>query len=428
MMTRRKLLSFLFLCAGLVDPVGTLFSPASAAFWIGSTATATAPFPGQVGNLVGYTNTPAVAPPEFAALNGQSWPGAFSSLTNWPGGTGAQTVSGGTNATSGSGTSNDPWVFAFQKFDALTAGTLLSLSNAIFVGCGFESNSTANYNVKITGSNVNLIFCSITPRSALISAPPNSTWPSAGAGLQIYYESAAYTNSGGYCTPTTQGYQYGVDLSTVGGVCTLARNDFWGFGNSIILNSTTVQINILGNWIHDSANCVVIPPGNVTPYHVDGPGYLNGSAGVSGTPPTHVLIQGNTIATISNTNGIAMQGALNPYSFIYVIGNYLTGFALCADMCHNTSGNNNLQFTDNVFGTDLPWIVGDGAGNPQGGGALYANFSTQFSGNSNLWRRNTLRVRAGTSRVSPTTPNWTSGDNGKFLLPDSTLSSTDWTG
>jgi len=373
-------------------------------------------FPGQAGNPVGYTATPVVAPAAFSSVNGQTWPGAFSSLTAWPGGTGAQTISGGTHATSGAGTSGNPWVFAFRDFDALAAGTVLSLSNAIFVGCRFQSNSVNNQNISVTGSNVSLIYCSIVPRVTLWSSPPNGTWPSAGAGLGLIPSSVAYTDTGNYCVPASDGYQYGLKLDAISGPFNADHCDIWGFGNAVTFLATSFQVNITNNWIHDGANCNTVPPGGSTNYHTDGPGYLNG-----GTPPQNILIQGNTIASIGNTNGIAFQAAISEYNNIRVLGNYMSGFNDLADICHLVVGSTNIIVTDNVFGTDLPWVSQP----------VYSDPTTLFTravNPTNLWRRNKLNIRSGTTPNAGSNPSWNSSQNGFFLFPNSTLSATDYAG
>ena len=403
-------------CLGILGALAAI-EPASAAFFQGAVA-GQGTWPGQSGNQVGFAATPASVPAAFTAANGQTWPGAFSSLTAWPGGTGAQTISAGTFATSGAGTAGNPYVFAFRDFDALTSGTIISLANSIFVGCRFQSNSVNNANLHCTVNNVNFIYCSITPRAALWSSPPNAAWPSAGAGLQIHTGSAAYTNTGGYCVPSTDGYQFGVSSAST--QMTLDHCDIWGFGNSFDINvGSTATIKLNACWIHDGANCNTVIPGT-TNYHLDGPGYLDG-----GAAPSNVFITNCTIASIGNTNGIAFQAATTAYSNITVTGNYLSGFAALVDMCHNVTGNNNLTFTDNVFGTDLPWVVFNSV--IQGGTPLYNDFSAQFgNGSTNLWRRNTLHVLAGTTQVVGTSFTWVPSDSGKFVLPNITLSSSDW--
>jgi hypothetical protein len=384
----------------------------------GYVASASTAFPGQSGNPVGFAATPLSAPSSFTNVSGQTWPGAYpGSLTTWPGGT---TISSGTNATSGAGTSGNPYVFAFYKFDAGSGGVTISVSNAIFVGDSFQSNSVNNFNIKVTGANVSFIYSSITPRSALWVSPPNGAWPSAGAGQQISAASASYTDTGGFSVPTSDGYQYGIQLDTITGTANIDHSDIWGFGNAITFLGTSFQVNITNNWMHDGANCNTIPPGGSTNYHTDGPGYLN-----SGTPPSNILIQGNTIASIGNTNAIAFQAATSAYSNISVVGNYLTGFGNTVDIGNNVTGNNNLTFTDNVFGTDLPWATNSGS-SVTGGTPLHLNFSTQFTGTTNVWRRNILSVAAGTSQLAGTSFVWTSANNGNYLWPDSTLSTSDW--
>lgn len=410
MLTRRAaLLASSAMAALIAGPARPAFVSFIAASNIGPTG-----FPGQSGNLVGFAATPTSTPAAFTTANGQTWPGAYSSLTAWPGGTGAQTLSGGTNATSGAGTAGNPWVFAFYDFDALTSGTLLSLTNAIFVGCRFQSNQVNNYNVAVTGSNVTFIYCSFVPRTALWTSPPNGAWPSAGSGLGIKSNSASYTNTGGYCVPSSDGYQFGVSIST--GSVILDHCDLWGFGNAVnYASSSTSAMTVSDCWIHDAANCNVTPPGGSTNYHTDGPGYLNG-----GIAPSNITIKHNTIASIGNTNGLAFQATTATYSNISVTNNYFSGFADVVDMCHTTSGSTNLTFTDNIISTNLAWLNGpiyftSGAAND--------TLFTIASNPTNLWRRNKLDVPAGTAQY---VTGVTQANNGNYIWPDSTLSTSDW--
>lgn len=379
-------------------------------------------FPGQVGNPVGFAATPAIAPASFAAVNGGTWPGAFTSLTAYPGGAGAKTISNGTNATSGAGTSGNPWVFAGYDIDGGTSGTTISVSNAIFVGTRIQSNQVNNFNIKVTGSNVSFIYCSVTPRASLWTSPPGGAWPSSGAGTQTVPGSGGYTNTGTFSTPSTDGYQYGAQLDAATGPVNFDHCDMWGFGNAITFLGTSVQFNITNNWIHDSANANVTPPGAGSNYHIDGPGYLNG-----GTPPSNILLQGNTVATIGNTNIIAFQAATSGYTNISIIGNFFAGDnAMLALGTRITAGQNtNWTVTDNVIGTDLSWqnaIVDDAAG-PFPSAAMF----TLTNGWNNLWRRNKFKVLSGTTHFTGSTPSWTGTNDGNFLLPDNTLSASDWT-
>lgn len=338
-------------------------------------------WPGQPGNPVGFLAAPG-----------------FISLTAWPGGTGAKTLSDGTNATSGSGTALDPWIFKFFDFDALTGGTLLSLSHAKFIGCLFQSNQVANYNVQTTGSDITLSYCSIVPRVTLHAAPPNAAWPSASAGQQQVGNGTGYQISG------NNGYQYGLNI-TSGGPVTADHCDIWGFGNAVVFYSTTAQMTISACWIHDAADAAA------QSYHTDGPGYLN-----NGTAPANLLISGSVVASIGNTNAFAFQGASTPFDKINLVGNYLSGFGYAAFLFE--TGVTNSAFTDNIFGTDLPWAFGP----------LHADYTSQYTASTNTWRRNKLKVLPGTSKNAGATLTFTSADDGKFLLPGTTLSTTDFAG
>lgn len=345
------------------------------------------PWPGLSSNPVGFSAAPG-----------------FSSLTAWPGGTGSQTVSNGTNAQSGSGTTNDPWIFSFYDFDSgpsTTAGTLISASNAKFIGCRFQSNDRANYNVQCTGANITFSYCSVTPRVAVVSAVPFAAWPAASAGLQKTGDGTGYQIGG------NSGYQYGLNI-TAGGPLTADHCDIWGFGNAIVFYTTTAQMTISDCWIHDAADAAL------QAYHTDGPGYLNG-----GAPPSNITINHCTIASIGNTNGIAFQAASSAYDNIAVTNCYMSGFGDLVDICHNVASSTRLSFTDNTIATDLPWLFGP----------LYANFATTFtqaSNPTNLWRRNVFKVYPGTSTIGGQTFSWVVGDDGKFVLPNQTLNAIDW--
>jgi len=369
-------------------------------------------FPGQSGNPVGFAVTPSAAPSSFTTLNGQTWPGAYSSLTAWPGGN----VSSGANATSGAGTSGNPYVFAFYDFNMGGGGLSISISNVIFVGCRFQSNDNNNYTVHFGTNNVNFVYCSFTPPASSFTSPPNGAWPSAGAGLGITVDSASYTNTGGYCIPVASAYQYGIDANGTAGPSVSDHCDFWGMGNcSHNLNSANLAAFTISDcWIHDNANGNTVPPGGSTNYHQDG--VFNGG---NNTSNSHVVVSHCTIASIGNTNAIAFQAAATAYSFITVTNCFISGYGNAVDMCHNVTGNNNMTFTNNILGTDLPWYFSP----------LYTNFSTQFAignPNSNTWSGNKLKVLAGTSKASTATFSWVTGDDGKFLLPDNTLNAVDW--
>lgn len=363
-------------------------------------------FPGQSGNPVGFAATPTLATASFAAANGQTWPGAYpGSLTTWPGGTGAQTISAGTHAQSGAGTSGNPWVFSFYDFDASTSATAISLSNAIFVGCRFQSNANTGLatNINPTGSNLTFIYSSVIPRVAIAPSIPNAAWPSASAGLQILNTSGSYAS---FNIPNANGYQFAFYGKNATGPLTIDFCDSWGFANFCNLpDGSTFQFTFTNSWIHDCRN------DNGNSDHSDGPGYLNTS-----TQPSNILIQGCTIASIGNTNAIAMQGGTGNMNNLVINANYLTGFGFTVFAAVG-SGASGCQTTNNVFGTDLPWLHGP----------LHDDNSTIYTtANGNLWRLNKLIVLPGTSFIGDSGPSFTSANNGQFLLPNKTFSVTDW--
>jgi Right handed beta helix region len=314
-------------------------------------------------------------------------PGFPGSLTPWPGGA----------FTNGS-------TYSFFDFDQGNGGTVISADNITFIGCRFQSNQLDDNNVAITGTNVTLSYCSITPRTALVTSPPNAAWPSAGAGTDVDSVSG---NVDSYMIGGTRGYQYGIKMFG-SGTTTIDHCDIWGFGNAITFFSGSSSTMIINRcWIHDAAN--PSPKG----YHTDGVGYLDG-----GSAPSNITVSNCIIASIGNTNGIAFQAATSAYSNITVSDCYLSGFAFCVDFCHNTPGNNNLSFTNNVFGSDLRWHYG----------ALYNDFTAQFSSGSptNQWSGNTFHVLSGTTPAPTSGLKWNNSQNGFFLWPDSTLHSTDY--
>ena len=79
----------------------------------------------------------------------------------------------------------------------------------------------------------------------------------------------------------------------------------------------------------------------------------------------------------------------------------------------NTS---NITFIDNVFGTDIPWQFGP----------LYTDYTATFGITGNLWKRNTINILSGTTPYAGSTLTWTSGQQGYFMWPNSTLNPTDF--
>ena len=356
-----------------------------------ATSTTLWAWPGQLGNPVGYA--------AHGPLGTTSWSGGgFSSGT-----TSSPTVYEDYVFTGNLTISCSYCNFISDDFSSGTGGVNVTGSNDTFTGDRFQSNAAGNYNVQTSGANLTFSYDSFTPLASFYTSPPGETWPSAGAEQNTTTQIADVNSING-----SDGYQVGVAVSS-GGPVTVDHSDFWGFGNSALqgLLGTTAQITFTNNWVHDAANA------NPESYHIDGIGYVNGTAG-----PDNVLIENNTIASIGNTNGIAFQEATSGYNNIQIIGNYLSGYG------YNTAlgragggiGFTNSSFKNNVFGTDLQWVWGP----------LYADYTSDFSGNGNSWSGNTLAVISGTTKASGSSFSFSSANNGNYIWPDSSLHSTDF--
>lgn len=320
-------------------------------------------WPGQAGNLVGPT----------AAS------GYLGSLT--PGGT---IVAGGT--------------YNFKIWDTGTAGFLVNVPNVTFNGCQFASNLTGYYNVAIGASgSATFNYCSFTPRPSIVTSPVGGfVWPSA---------TAAHAIPGG------QGYQYGIELLPGAGAVVMDHCDMWGFANAVDFHSRsqTKPFTMTNCWIHDPRNPAAFSD------HTDGPGDLSGQ----NVAQSYITISGNVIAADgANTNAIAMQGPSAAYNHCTFTGNYFSGYGACCDFTHGYSGCSNITVTDNTWSTFYPWLWSPIYNNPA------ANFTNH---NGNLWRRNKILVAPGTVPVgsNPSFP-FVQADDGKFLLPNVTMSTTDW--
>lgn len=329
-------------------------------------------FPGQPGNPVGFAAAPG-------------YPGSLTPHAN------SGFVSGGT--------------YRYLDIDAGTGGTLLSgLTNVTLVGCRIQSNARGNYNVQIAGgsSGVKLSYCSIVPRVALVgTTPPGAAWPSAGLG-----GNTTKFVTGINCIAGANEYQYGVNLTGIGGPITLDHCDIWGFGNAIVLYSSAAQVIIDNCWIHDACNA------DESGDHTDGVGYLNG-----GVTPKNVTVSNCTIASLGNTNALAWQGGASQFVNIRMIGNYLSGFGYTLFM-FGSIGAASSSFTDNVLATDIQALWGPN----------HDDSTSKFTGGSNVWRRNKLKVYPGSHASSGATFAFTAANDGMFIWPNSSLHTTDFAG
>lgn len=248
-------------------------------------------------------------------------------------------------------------------FGAVSIGSLSTpVSNVTFNGCRFKAANPENALVALFGDNITFDYCSFEPG---VSAPP---------------------------VDIADSYQYGIaangSYNSFVGQLTVSHCDFWGFGNAIDhQGSTQAKPHVFrNNWIHDSS---VTGTGN--DYHNDGIGDESGSGQNS-----YVVLDGNTILSAGNTNGIAYQAGT--YDHFTVTNNLLGGFGYTVAIWANTS----TTFTGNVF---------DASTVPAVYGPLYPQ--TFWTGGTSLWRNNTWKS--------------TDSDNGKFWTP-SGPSTTDYAG
>lgn len=339
---------------------------------------AQAPWPGQSGNAVGYAASPGWA----GSFISTACPSSPASGTSWSNATVVQncTYSGSTSIRC------SYCEFLHVDFNAGTGSVSVGGSHILLEGDRFQSNDVQASNVGVTGSYIYFFYDSVTPLASIAAAPPGYTWPSAGAG-------ANSTTITGGTNAVNSGYEYGFNLSSGSGPIWIDHCDIWGFGDAIVIQSSTAQMTITNNHMHDIAN----PSG--AGYHTDGPGYSNGAVA-----PDNVWIIGNTIAMLGNTNALALQAATGGYQNIYVNSNFFSGDNATISFCHPGSVQcTNSTFYGNVLGTDV-----------KDDGAIYQPGASLGSGS--VWACNTISVRSGTTwtNLDGWTP--TSAVNGLYFV------------
>lgn len=376
-----RALAFLVLgCIGLAMPRHSFGSAAGQSPW-----------PGQSGNLVGYTAWSGWT----GSFNSAPCPSSPASGTSWANATIVQNCTYSTHQT----INCNYCEFISVDFNAGTSNTQINGSHILFAGDRFQSNDIQSNNVSIGGTYVYFFYDSFVPLASFYTSPPGySSWPSAGAGAN-----STTITSGGNAVANNQGYEIGILTQNGSGPIWIDHCDLWGYGNAIQMLTTTAPITITNNWIHDTASP------NVTggSYHSDGIGYLNGA-----TAPSNVTIIGNATAMLGNTNALALQAATGGYQNIYVAFNFWSGDNATISWCHPGSVQcTNSYFYGNTFGTDL-----------MNDGVLYSPGSAVGSGS--VWACNAIEVRSGTSwtNLDGWTP--TSVMNGEYLVNSSTPNST----
>lgn len=351
-------------------------------------------WPGQTGNSVGYAAAPG-------------WPGSFT-------GTACSAPSSGSSWATAVVISNCTYtgtltitcnycefIYVDFKGNSGTGNWNFNGAHELYLGDRFQSNETEAGNTSINGgSYIYLFYDSFEPLVSLVSSPPGSLWPSAGAGAN-----STTMTSGVNDTPAADGYEFSFTPNS--GPFWVDHCDFWGFANSVDWLSTTTQSTFTNNWVHDARDPVAYTD------HTDGIGYLNGATG-----PTNLLIVGNTIATLGTTQDVAFQSATGGYSNIYLVENFISGDGATLALCQpGSTACTNSQLYGNVYGTDVMPGDNGGSGNP-----IYNAGNTLGSGT--VWACNTISVRSGTTWTSGTGWTPTSGMNGQYFLNSNAPNST----
>jgi hypothetical protein len=345
---------------------------------------AQAPWPGQSGNAVGYAAAPG-------------WPGSFTS-TACPSSTASGTSWANATIVTNCTYSSTQMItcnyceFLYVDFNVASGGVEVasSASHVLFLGDRFQSNDVGSTNVGVLGTYIYFFYDSTTPMASLYTSPPGSLWPSAGAGAN-----STTIIPGTNAIPYADSYEYGFNIGGSGspGPIWIDHCDIWGFGDAIVNQTTTNQMTITANWMHDPSD------NGSNAYHTDGFGYSN-----EGMAPSNVLLVGNTTGMLGNTQGLALQGATGGYQNIYVAENYFSGDGATIAWCMpGIVQCTNSYFYGNTFGTDVA-----------PGGPVYGY--TGLLGAGSVWACNTISVRPGTTWKDGN-DSWapTSAMNGQFF-------------
>ncbi|HEX3081827.1 MAG TPA: hypothetical protein VHQ86_01095 [Candidatus Saccharimonadia bacterium] len=310
------------------------------------------------------TPTPTATPAPTPMPSG--WPGATNTgYKNAPGYPGS--------LTSFTGTIQSNTTYSFKLF-AGGAYIPAGVTNVTFFGCRFTSNAVADANVTVAGDNITFNYSTFEPSQ--VSAPP---------------------------TAYNKGYQYAIN-QTANSKITVDHSNLWGWGNGIQFywSSQAKPLTVKNSWFHDARD----DGGDID--HTDA--ILANDGGLS-----YMVFDHNTIASVGNTNGLALQYDGHSYDHVTVTNNYFSGFGFTM----NIGGGGHLSssvVTDNTWGTDFQ----------QGYGPLYG-----WGGSGNTWRRNKVHFVTGSHVYIDGEHHAgliTAGDEGKYLLPSNTISTNDYSG
>ena len=296
-----------------------------------------------------------------------------------PGYTGSLTV-GPTTITTGS-------TYSHMSFHGCDVGLPdARVDNVTFIGCLFWGVSPGRPLVKCSGNNITFLYCSFMPTEG--GAPFHATYDES-------YQYAVLFDGGAH--------------GTVVGMLTMTWCDVWGYGNGLQLDGSShaAPHSIINCWFHHAADTDAARGGSTGTYHVDAI-----LCTVGGANETYLLIRGNSLASLGNTNAIALQrDGRSYYNHVTVTNNYLAGFGHTVQIGGDGNGNSHITFTGNTWSTEIGATFGP----------LYG-----WGGTDNTWRENRWQVFSG----DPANPvKLTTAANGQYWWPtDNEEHSTDYSG
>jgi len=303
----------------------------------------------------GYANTPANA----GGLGLGAYPGKLTDFSKGMSATKPIIV-----------TYPDNSVIAFTHFLALKV--VIYGDNLTFVGCLFEGKDPNDNLVQIYApTSVTFRYSTFKPNS--YSLPPGNDGT----------VSSSHSTPG---TPFSKSWQLATTMDTA--VATMDHNDIWGNAGLEMTTGYPGRPSVwTNNYIHDAADT------SHAVYHHDGIGPQ--SEGDGGP----MVIDHNTIASLGNTNALALQGD-GVYDHIAFTNNYVSGYgyALSFGVKNNAT---NLTVTGNVFSAELKEMWGPLYGNLWGGQAQ-----------GSVWRNNVYQVRDGDDNHS-----YKATDHGRYWWP-----------
>ena len=254
--------------------------------------------------------------------------------------------------------------------------SLNGVTGVIIHGCIIYGTATGYTDISVINSTATLEYCEFRPPAS------------------AHFQA----NLPGGDTVTSQ-----LCVHNGGSVLTINHSECWGMADGVDMGPAPASTTLNYIWMHDWRDP------SFSADHTDG--YLDNC--FSPTCTSGVLtVTYSTIAGHGNTNAIGQQNASqNGYSNTTITHSYFAGFGYTVSLCGHgmgcLAGQNNV-FTDNQFGDDFQAVYGN----------LYGKVFGHF-----LWRRNTWKnTDRGYDAANA------AAHNGKFVFPDGTLASSDFTG